>query len=211
MGEVIQETEISGLRLERNLYTSSPDRQFYSVVASDGPGISDVVTHSPTFSYTQYGIHVAQVDRLTFFGNPDKKVTGHFVDCREGSPTLHRKVTLELRPDPTVLVHIDRGVAHTFDGLENITTRDEPVWYLSADNPHYNIANDVVNIDRSEPLENFPVVRVNEYPIPRQAYEFMLKVQHVTLMEMRRYPSRFQMDIDGEKRYVSLIPKGKAA
>jgi len=211
MTRITRTTAIDGLHFEKNLYTVSQDETFYTVVASDGPGIADVVTHSPSFSYQHYGIHVAQTDRLTFFGDPGQKITGYFVDCREGSPTLHQQVVVEFHPTPTSTLHISRGVAHTFDGLENVVTRDEPVWFLSADNPDYNIANDVVNVERDAGLGDFPTVRVNTYPIPRRAYEFMLNVQHVSLAEMKRYPSRFQMEIDGERRYVSLRPKNEAA
>lgn len=203
----VDTTEIDGLRFEPNLYTGAPDDSYFTVVASEGPGISDVVTHGPDFAYQHYGIHVAQTDRLTFFGDPGKTITGYFVDCRAGSPTLHRQVVLEFSPDPRRLLYIDRGIAHTFDGLENVTTRDEPEWYLSAGNPDYNIANDVVNVARDIAPADFPTVQVNKYPIPRRAYEFMLMVQHESMREMRRYPSRFPMMIDGEQRYVSLRPK----
>lgn len=200
-------TEIEGLRFERNIFTNSPDESYFTVLASEGPGISDVVTHGPNFGYNHYGIHVAQTDRLTFLGDPTQKITGHFVDCRKGSPTLHHALVLEYFPDPKRRLHIDRGIAHTFDGLQNIVTRDEPEWFLSSNNPDYNIANDVVNVARDVPITEFPVVQVNEFPIPRQAYEFMLGVQHVSMKEMRRYPTRFPMIIDGKKRYVSLRPK----
>ena len=165
------------------------------------------MTHGPGFEYQHYGIHVGQTDRLTFFGNPKTKIVGHFVDCRKNSPTLHKYAKLEFSPDPTRLLYIDRGIAHTFDGLENITTRDEPIWYLSHNNPDYNIANDVINVDRHSTLDNFPAIQVNAHKIPRVAYEFMLKLQHETLREMRRYPSRFPILIDGERRYVNLKPK----
>jgi hypothetical protein len=198
---------IEGLNFVGNYFHSSRDGTYTTTIASDGPGISDVVTHGPDFSYNHYGIHVAQSDRLTFFGPQDQKKVGHFVDCRAGSPTLHRYVTAEYTPDPTRRLHIDRGIAHTFDGLANIVTRDEPLWYLSKDNPDYNIANDVVNVARDVAPENFPVIQQNQYPIPRAAYEFMLTLQHHSMKSMQRYPTRFPVTLNGEQRYINIRPK----
>ncbi|KKB34128.1 dTDP-4-dehydrorhamnose 3,5-epimerase family protein [Bacillus thermotolerans] len=202
---IIQKTEIEGLHFEENL---TVDNHLYShVIASSGPGISDFVTHSPSFKYTQYGIHIGQVDRLTFFGDPNQKITGHFVDCRKGSPTRNKKVTLEYYPDPNKKLFIDRGIAHTFDGLENVLTRDEPIWYMSVGNPDYNMENDVINVSRDLPLEDFPAVTVNQYPIPRKAYEFVLELQHSSMTELQHYPTRVLVEINGENRYVTVRPK----
>jgi len=169
-----------------------------------------VITHSNEFHYNHYGIHIAQVDRLTFFGDESQKITGYFVDCRKDSPTLHKQVTLEFYPDPTKMLFIDRGIAHTFDGLENVLTRDEPIWFLSTGNEDYNMANDVVNVDRSKNLDDFPIVQVNKYPIPKEAYEFTLKVQQYNMKELQEFPNRFQIVLDGKKRYVTLTPKRRS-
>ncbi|RAT01108.1 dTDP-4-dehydrorhamnose 3,5-epimerase [Bacillus cereus] len=206
---LLKKTDIEGLHFQKNLYNCSNDGKYFHVIASEGPGISDIVTHSDEFHYNHYGIHIAQVDRLTFFGDKSQKITGYFVDCRVNSPTLHKQVVLEFYPDPTKMLFIDRGIAHTFDGLENVLTRDEPIWYLSTGNEHYNIANDVVNVDRNEKLTDFPIVEVNKYPIPREAYEFTLKVQQHKMQDLQEFPNRFQIFIDGKKRYVTLKPKNR--
>ncbi|OZC94890.1 dTDP-4-dehydrorhamnose 3,5-epimerase [Rhodococcus sp. 06-235-1A] len=198
---------IEGLGFFDNYFHESADGTLTTTIASEGPGISDVVTHSPDFSYNHYGIHVAQSDRLTFFGPLDQKITGYFVDCRLGSPTLHKFVKIVYSPDPRRRLHIDRGIAHTFDGLENVVTRDEPLWFLSRNNPDYNIANDVVNVGRDVSPEDFPSIQPNQYPIPRAAYEFMLMLQHHSMKSMQRYPTRFPVTLNGERRYVNLRPK----
>lgn len=207
---VIKKTAIEGLHFEKNLYTHSNDKKYFHVISSLGPGISDFVTHSDQFHYNHYGIHIAQVDRLTFFGDRNQKITGYFVDCRKDSPTLHKQVICEFYPDPTTMLYIDRGIAHTFDGLENVLTRDEPIWYLSTGNIHYNMANDVVNVERDKPLKDFPAVEVNKYPIPRAAYEFTLKVQQYKMEDLQEFPNRFQLFLDGEKRYITLKPKKRS-
>ncbi|MBB6449718.1 dTDP-4-dehydrorhamnose 3,5-epimerase [Geomicrobium halophilum] len=203
--QIIEKTDIIGLHFEKNL---SIGNKFYThVIASSGPGISDFVTHSDAFHYTQYGIHIAQVDRLTFFGDPNQIITGHFVDCREGSPTLHKYVSIDYYPDPTKKLNIDRGIAHTFDGLENVLTRDEPIWYMSVGNSDYNMESDVINVPRELELNEFPEVTINKYPIPREAYEFVLGIQHKNMTELQEYPNRVLVNIDGEKRYVTITPK----
>lgn len=205
--EFLKETDIEGLYFQENLYTASKDHDFYHVVASEGPGIADLVTHSDEFFYSHYGIHIGQVDRLTFFGDKNAIITGYFVDCREDSPTFQKQVILKFSPDPTQMLFIDRGIAHTFDGLENILTRDEPIWYLSVGNQDYNMGNDVVNVHRDTELEDFPAVKINKYRIPRAAYEFTLKIQQNMMMELQEYPNRFPITLDGKKRYVSIRPK----
>lgn len=78
---------------------------------------------------------------------------------------------------------------------------------MSAGNKDYNIANDVINVKRDTPLDDFPVVTINEFPIPRKAYEFVLELQHLTMVELQHYPTRIPITINGEKRYVNLKPK----
>lgn len=208
MPERTSSASIQGLHFADILHTTSSHGAYVTVICSFGPGVSDLVTHSPEFGYKHYGIHVGQTDRLTFFGDPGQRITEYFVDCRKGSPTAHNEERFTFNPDPKQVLNIPRGVAHTFDGLENVLTRDEPVWYLSQDNPGYSITNDVINVGRSTPAEDFPLISVNEHPIPREAYDFMLDVQHETLSDMKRYPSRFPITLKGEKYYVSLKPKG---
>jgi len=43
---IFEKTEIEGLYFTKNLYTNSKDNKYFHVIASEGPGISDIVTHS---------------------------------------------------------------------------------------------------------------------------------------------------------------------
>lgn len=72
------------------------------------------------------------------------------------------------------------------------------------------MANDVVNVERNIPLENFPIVEINQYPIPREAYEFTLKVQQHKMRDLQEFPNRFQIVLDGKQRYVTLKPKKRS-
>ena len=57
---------------------------------SEGPGITDYVTHQADFEYSTFGIHVGQDDRLTFFGS-GQWIRAHLIDCRAGSPTAGQR------------------------------------------------------------------------------------------------------------------------
>jgi len=91
--EILEKTEIDGLYWIRNYYlkTSAHSR---IVLPNPGQGNFTIVHHAHDFAdaehggYEVYGIHLGQVDVLTFLATDDRIMTGHFVDCREGSPHL---------------------------------------------------------------------------------------------------------------------------
>ena len=201
--ELDREFEILGLCFEPNQVTHSPYCEGWfteKVVSSPGPLISDFVTHGPDFEYSTSGIHVGQTDRLTFFGSPTRIITGHFVDCREGSATLHKQLSINFSASSRRRLIIPRGVAHTFDGLAGIVTRDEPVWFASEKNPHWNVTNDLVSILRTE--TSFPVVAVNELPLSEAIHLYMARLQQTVLQDPKSYMTRFELEIAGKRQYV---------
>ena len=194
---------IDGLRFEANSARSlTPLANWFDlkVNSSPGPLVSDFVTHGPEFEYSTLGIHVGQDDRLTFFGAPDRWIEGVFVDCRAGSPSLHRQVRWRFAPSPFRRLIIPRGVAHTFDGLAGITTRDEPVWYAAEDNPHWNVNNDLISVLRAE--TEFPQVQVNAHRLPEELHVYMTQLSQAVLDEPKPYSTRFKLRIGGEEQYV---------
>lgn len=194
---------IAGLCFEANHVTNTAGTEGWfteKVGSSPGPLISDFVTHGPEFEYSTLGIHVGQIDRLTFFGNPTQVITGHFIDCREGSSTLHKGLSIRFAPSSRRRLIIPRGVAHTFDGLAGIVTRDEPVWYSSEHNPHWNVTNDLVSILRSE--TTFPVVTINELPLSDELHLYMAQLQQAVLQDPKAYMTRFELEIAGKRQYV---------
>lgn len=194
---------ILGLEFQRNLVTpiDESDGWFSSKVGSSpGPLVSDFVTHGPEFEYSTYGIHVGQDDRLTFFGSGKEVITGHFVDCRDGSPTLHKAISSRFNASELRRLVIPRGVAHTFDGLAGIVTRDEPVWYSGDANPHWNVNNDLISILRS--ASEFPTVPVNEYKLSEELHAYMTRLSQAVLDQPRAYSTRFSLNIAGEEKYV---------
>ena len=197
------ELGIEGLRFEENVCRAIDEGAgwFSSKVASSpGPMVSDFVTHGEEFEYSTLGIHIGQDDRLTFFGDDSRQITGEFVDCREGSPTLHERVTATFAASPRRRLVIPRGVAHTFDNLQGIVTRDEPVWHASDDNPHWNVNNDLVSILREAP--EFPVVTVNEHRMPDELHLYLTRLSQEVLGDPKAYSTRFRLKIGGVERYV---------
>jgi hypothetical protein len=168
--------------------------------------IRDFVTHDSDFLYNHFGIHVGQDDRLTFFGKSSRIITGEFIDCRKGSPTLHKRVTCKFSPNPNLCLVIERGIAHTFDGLGDILTLDEPIWFISESNPDFNMGNDVVNFSRTINEKYWPIVEINQLPIPSACYAYITARQHETLATMTslHYPYRVKTLIDNEERYLSI-------
>lgn len=207
-GNIIEATKISGLHWEENTYENDKYSIFYKVSSSEGPGVSDIVTHEKGFTYHHYGIHIGQIDRLTFFGNSNQVITGHFIDCRRGSPTLHHKVELNFLPTPTRKLIIDRGIAHTFVNIESVVTRDEPIWLLTEHNPAYNLGNDVLNFSYDASPEDFPTVEVNTLPIPDVCYDYVLANQHQNYRKATPiYGMRYKVLVEGVEKYVIVKQK----
>lgn len=198
-----EELGIPGLEFQQNIVT--PIREFDSwfsskVHSSPGPLVSDFVTHGPEFEYSTYGIHVGQDDRLTFFGSGEEIITGHFVDCRVGSATLHRAISCRFNASEHRRLVIPRGVAHTFDGLAGIVTRDEPIWYAGEANPHWNVNNDLISVLRT--TTEFPSVPTNELRLSEDLHVYMTRLSQAVLDQPRAYSTRFELTIGGEDKYV---------
>lgn len=135
-----------------------------------------VVDHGEHNCYTHdaFGIHLGQQDRLTFLGPADHTATATFVDCRAGSPTLHRTVSQRFTPDARRCLVIPNGVAHRFEHLERVYTVNRPFSFLS-DTVAYQPGTDV--IDWPIEWDGFPVLEVNTIPASRAFYEEQARAQ----------------------------------
>ncbi|HTW94751.1 MAG TPA: hypothetical protein VMD30_08165, partial [Tepidisphaeraceae bacterium] len=124
---VLETTALPGLYWIHNYYlrTSASSR---IVLPHPGQNNFTAVYHAMDFAesshngYEVYGIHIGQVDVLTFLAADGRRMCGHFVDCREKSPTFHKEVRLEFGGDPDRALVIDRGIAHIFDNLTGMVT-----------------------------------------------------------------------------------------
>ncbi len=204
---------IGGLAFEHNdvIDLKHPPGWFSKkLLSSPGPLISDFVTHEEHFAYGSFGIHVSQDDRLTFmYAEPsmDKWILGSFVDCRVNSPTLKLRIDILFRPSIYRRLIIPRGVAHTFDGLEKVVTRDEPVWHSSPSNADWNVDNDLISVDRSLPLSKFPEVQPNLYRMSDALHCFQSRLSQELLRTPKSYLARYPITIAGERRFVTFKAK----
>jgi hypothetical protein len=208
--EIVAKTELPGLYWVRNYYLRT-SRHSRIVLPSPGQGTFTAVYHGSDFAesahngYEVYGIHLGQVDVLTFLATDGRRMSGHFVDCREGSPTLHQTASLEFGGDPDRALVIERGIAHIFDNLTGMVTLNQMRIYMDFKNPDFDPNIDVLNVARGTSPELFPVVRVNRIWSPTWLCRLALKVQR---MQLRRgikgsHPFRF---IAGGKKFT-LTPK----
>ena len=210
MRPIDDQTENLTLSIEGLAFKRNPVRDLRRIpgwfstklLGSDGPLVSDFVTHEPSFTYSTYGIHVGQDDRLTFMGGNGKRISGKFVDCRRGSPTLHKAVEVSFSPSLHRHLVIPRGVAHTFDNLEYVVTRDEPIWYVSDGNEDWDLDNDLISVRRDQATERFPVVNVNEYLLPDAGHLFQSRLSQSLLDTPKAYLGRYSLIIGGKRQYV---------
>ncbi|MFI8365144.1 hypothetical protein ACIGD1_33955 [Streptomyces sp. NPDC085612] len=204
------EFRLPGARLETTNVTESDGTNGVVRVTriSEGPGITDYVTHEKDFAYSAFGIHVGQDDRLTFFGE-GQRIAVHLIDCREDSPQLGDEITIEMAVSPHRVLIIPKGVAHTLDGLGGVVTRDEPVWYADQ-NPDWEPDNDLVSFLRSS--RQAPVVRTNRHELPVAAHLLLSRMsQQTNAQDQGAYAARYRVSIGGSTTYATLRPAWRAA
>ena len=206
-GETPQSFPIPGVRfLPTNCASLNRDSGYgaaYVIRPSEGPGITDFVTHQPDFAYGTYGIHVGQDDRLTFFG-AGQSIVAFLIDCRRESPTRGSEVAVSSRASRDRVLIIPAGVAHTFDGLAGVVTRDEPVWYADA-NPDWDPDNDLISFPRDSVTA--PMVQVNKQRLPTAAHLLVSKMSQVANgANHAAYSARYRVNLGGEMKYVKVTP-----
>jgi dTDP-4-dehydrorhamnose 3,5-epimerase len=130
---------------------------------------------------------------------------GHFVDCRAGSPTLHRETSLEFVGDPDRALVVERGIAHIFDNLLGMVTMNQPRLYWDVKNPDFDTTADVVNVPRDTPTKDFPVVQTNRFRAPAWLCGLSRKAQRIGLRTgpTHNHPFRFKMG----QEWVTLTPR----
>jgi hypothetical protein len=161
------------------------------LVSSDGSLISDYVIQGKNFDNNNYEIHIGQDDRLTFFAdNQSNFIIGYFIDCRENSNTLGNKVVLHFHPALIRKLIIPRGVAHSFDNLEKIIIRNEPIWYSDFYNQDWDIKNDLVSFLRDE--KNIPKVKTNKYILSEEGHVSFSKMQQEILRNVMEYSFKYK-------------------
>lgn len=192
---------IAGLEFQTNTLFRDRKGNISKLASSKGPLVSDFVTHQSDFKYDVYGIHIGQDDRLTFFWHR-QEIVGHSIDCRESSPTFGARIVVRYNARMGRRLIIPRGVAHSFDNLQGIVTRDEPVWYSDFHNPDWDINNDLISLKRDIALSDLPRVRPNNYLLPDEAHHLLSRIQQELLKEARRYARRERVESNSTQYVV---------
>ena len=207
--EIVEESGIPGLFWKRNDYykTTALSR---IILPSPGQSLFTVVFHAEDFSesshggYEVYGCHLGQDDVLTFLAHDERVMSGHFVDCRKGSPTLHQSCSLSFKGNPDRSLVIGRGIAHIFDNLMGMTTINQMRMHFDFRNPDFIAGSDVINNLRGTPIDSFPVLRVNRFRSPRWLCNLMVKQQRIGI---RRSSSNYPFQFKHGQRNFAFVPK----
>ncbi|WP_162159614.1 dTDP-4-dehydrorhamnose 3,5-epimerase family protein [Cystobacter fuscus] len=173
---------------------------------------ANIVFHGhKNFDYGHFGIHLGQEDRLTFMGPENKLVRADFVDCRAGSETLHRRLSITFQPGTHRTLIIPPGVAHTFFGLEDVYTINEYGLFLPDPRAWVNqqtswtIGNDIMNFGLETPDDKLPVVTPNTFPASEKFYTEVLRRQQAAIPALdTEFPMTRDLDTEGKKVRVVL-------
>ncbi|MBJ9977035.1 dTDP-4-dehydrorhamnose 3,5-epimerase family protein [Pseudomonas sp. S75] len=180
----------------------------------------NIVTHGDThFDYGQFGIHLAQQDVLTFLGDASKVINARFIDCRKASPSFRTSLSLQFSPASSRTLVIPPGVAHTFSGLEGVTTLNAydlflpPLTSLLQPTLGWTPEHDIINL----PLEVDPAsvegVQPMGEPAANRVYHHLAALQRSILStsELSHAETRqFTLDT-GEHVHIMLQPAVHAA
>ena len=121
---------IPGVKWKRNRIQTASEQ--VKILSNEGSAVHHFVQHTADFSYNTFGIHRFQDDELTFLAVVPKEVTAILVDCRMSSPEFGKRHILTFTTSPHQRLVIPRGVAHTFEGLDGVTTRNDYILYRNC-------------------------------------------------------------------------------
>lgn len=191
MKETIQKLDmaIPGLEWIKN-YCAETGNDSYTLVANPGPRISDFHQWYHD-SYEAFVVHASQIDRYTFFGNPEQLIMAEFVDCRDGSETFQETTSIKFSPDPTYCLVIPAGVAVRITGLRNIAIRSEPILLAPVEGSPYSPGNDQIRISTATLLDEFPAIKCGHTPLPSEALQIINKRQQDILSKGLPYTTSF--------------------
>jgi len=165
--------DIEGLGWRRHLLVWSSDVAGYAALTDTAP--LQVIDHGTDHYATDaYGIHLEWEDRLTFVGPSRQTAVVRFIDCREDSPTFRREAEVGFQPSALRYLQVPSGVAHAFDGLENIFTVNRPV-RCAGPVDKYDPGNDVIDWPLAK--RPAPAFRIEKRAFPYSYYENLATMQ----------------------------------
>ncbi len=168
-----------------------------------------IVDHGhDSYTHDSYGVHLGQEDNLTFLGGPDKLVKVKFLDLRENSATQLNYIEQSFAPSALRTLIIPPGVAHAFEGLEDVFTLNRPRLFLDH-RKEYVPGVDVIDIPFD--LKRHSLFKVNRLPATMAFYENMSQKQQEIAASKRPISSPITHMIEdtatGKKYRVSLRRK----
>ena len=142
-----------------------------------------VVDHGTSpYSHDAFGIHLGQVDHLTFSGTEDSIVRIELVDCRVNSPSFKERCTFAFHPDAKKCLVIPNGVAYRFENLQSVFTLNQPKVFLPRAGD-YQPGNDVIDWPLGQ--DEIPELMVNDVEAGPEFYWQQVNAQ----LELLRTPS----------------------
>lgn len=169
---------VHGLRFSPNRVMESASRDWTKVVSNTGYIIGHFVTHAPSFRYGDtIGLHLGQIDQLTFVSTERKELIGTFIDCRAGSATLGRRVVLRFATSLARKLIIPAGIAHTFENMGRVVTRNDLRLFCSPSNDQWRFEDDLLSMPLDIASDKVAPVEVNTLPLPRSAALLFYRLQ----------------------------------
>ena len=209
--------EIEGLCLLSNWFAYNGGDSFVIPFATTHP-VNLVYHGSGKFDYGHYGIHLGQEDRLVFLGNKSNTVTAMFIDCRVNSRTFKSRFILEIEPSSKRMLCIPPGIAHTFEGLENINTINHYNLYLPKpedwleDKTRWDMDGDIINIPTDINDDDIPELIPNSCPASDLFYQIISAQQRNALQNnhfMHAETENVDFD-DGSSALISFREPSKS-
>lgn len=205
---------IVGLRWEERQRLDNGGNDSFVVPVPTTRPINLVYHGESRFDYGHYGIHLGQEDRLTFLGKSSQVIRAFFVDCREGSPTLHQRFVAEFSPHSGRVLCIPPGIAHAFDGLENVYTINEyrlflpdPDLWLSGKS-QWNFESDVINLPMDVKDEDLPSFVANSCDASDEMYRLVANQQKRAVPNIQHhYPFTEDVQLDDGTAYRLMFRK----
>lgn len=210
----IKFNKIQDLKIEKNWRVVNGEDSFVIPYPTTHP--FNLVFHGHSrFEYGHYGIHLGQEDRLTFLGHPGQVIKCYFIDCRSNSPTKGNRAVYDMNAGSEFRLCIPPGVAHAFEGLENIHTINEYKLYLPepdkwlSGETHWNLENDVINLPLDIADSDLPYFEANNCEASEIFYEWIRQHQKENIPHIEtEYP--FTEDLlfdDGTNARIMLKKK----
>lgn len=182
---ILQDTDIersdlgiSGLVFRPNGVVTDSAPGWTKIHSNTGYTIGHFVTHDALFTYgNQIGLHLGQIDQLTFVSETATTITGTFIDCRLGSETFGSRVELKFNTNINRKLIIPCGVAHSFANIGNVVTRNDLLLYSPSVEAIWKIEEDLVAMPLDIARDQVTPVEPYSLPLPRETAIMFYKLQ----------------------------------